>query len=100
MWCRPEPSSVSPIYMPGRLRTASRPFSTLMESAPYSSPLSGGLGGNVIGRSYLPRKRAGVDEEDVRAVAETVEQRKVGACHPGLCAECEDFLEQRLAPVE
>src|SRR5690606_3322079 len=36
MWCRPEPSSVSPIYMPGRLRTASRPLRTLMESAPYS----------------------------------------------------------------
>jgi hypothetical protein len=34
MWWRPEPSSVSPIYMPGRLRTASRPFSTLIESAP------------------------------------------------------------------
>ena len=28
MWCRPDPSSVSPIYIPGRLRTASRPFST------------------------------------------------------------------------
>ncbi len=34
MWWRPEPSSVSPIYMPGRLRTASRPFSTRMDSAP------------------------------------------------------------------
>src|SRR6478736_8740481 len=36
MWWRPEPSSVSPIYIPGRLRTASRPFRTLIESAPYS----------------------------------------------------------------
>ena len=34
MWCSPEPSSVSPIYMPGRLRTASRPLSTLIEEAP------------------------------------------------------------------
>src|SRR5690606_25094259 len=42
MWCRPEPSSVSPMYMPGRLRTASRPLRTLMESAPYS-PLRGVL---------------------------------------------------------
>ena len=33
MWCRPEPSSVSPIYMPGRLRTASRPLRTLIDSA-------------------------------------------------------------------
>jgi len=33
MWCRPDPSSVSPIYMPGRLRTASRPRSTVMELA-------------------------------------------------------------------
>jgi hypothetical protein len=31
MWCRPEPSSVSPMYMPGRLRTASRPLSTLID---------------------------------------------------------------------
>src|SRR5690606_3830763 len=36
MWCRPVPSDVSPIYMPGRLRTASRPLSILMDSAPYS----------------------------------------------------------------
>src|SRR4029078_9748220 len=40
MWWRPEPSSVSPIYMPGRLRTASRPFSTLIDSAPYSAAAS------------------------------------------------------------
>src|SRR5258708_39887830 len=36
MWCRPVPSEVSPMYMPGRLRTASRPFRTLMASEPYS----------------------------------------------------------------
>ena len=30
MWCRPVPSSVSPMYIPGRLRTASRPFKTLI----------------------------------------------------------------------
>src|SRR3546814_16840756 len=40
MWCRPEPSSVSPIYMPGRFRTASKPFKTLMDSAPYSPALA------------------------------------------------------------
>ena len=28
IWCRPEPSSVSPIYMPGLFLTASRPFRT------------------------------------------------------------------------
>ena len=32
MWCRPEPSSVSPMYMPGRLRTASRPLRTVMDA--------------------------------------------------------------------
>src|SRR6266700_3402799 len=37
IWCRPEPSSVSPIYIPGRLRTASRPFNTRIDSAPYST---------------------------------------------------------------
>src|SRR5438128_12268315 len=41
MWCRPEPSSVSPIYMPGRLRTASRPLSTRIDSAPYSLGFEG-----------------------------------------------------------
>jgi hypothetical protein len=32
MWWSPEMSSVSPMYIPGRLRTASRPFSSLIES--------------------------------------------------------------------
>src|SRR5262245_46773486 len=36
MWCRPVPSELSPMYIPGRLRTASRPFRTLIESEPYS----------------------------------------------------------------
>src|SRR6202011_4187045 len=48
MWWRPEPSSVSPIYMPGRLRTASRPFRTWMDSAPYSF-----LDGVVLGAPDL-----------------------------------------------
>ena len=30
MWCRPVPSEVSPMYMPGRLRTASSPSSCWM----------------------------------------------------------------------
>src|SRR3546814_636566 len=30
MWCRPVPSWTSPMYMPGRLRTASRPRSTVI----------------------------------------------------------------------
>ena len=30
MWCSPVPSSVSPMYIPGRFLTASRPRSTLM----------------------------------------------------------------------
>ena len=33
MWCSPVPSEVSPMYMPGRLRTASRPLRTLIDSA-------------------------------------------------------------------
>src|SRR3954468_22560032 len=35
IWCRPDASSVSPMYMPGRLRTASRPLRTWMLSAVY-----------------------------------------------------------------
>src|SRR5262245_25950562 len=38
MWCRPVPSSVSPMYMPGRFRTASRPLRTWMLSSLYASP--------------------------------------------------------------
>ena len=33
-WCRPVPSCTSPMYMPGRLRTASRPSSTWMDPSP------------------------------------------------------------------
>jgi len=33
-WCRPVPSLVSPMYMPGRLRTASRPSRMVMEPSP------------------------------------------------------------------
>src|SRR4029079_18745535 len=40
MWCRPVPSSVSPMYMPGRLRTASRPLRTWMLSSLYESALA------------------------------------------------------------
>ena len=32
MWCRPR-SPVEPMYMPGRLRTASRPSRTVMSEA-------------------------------------------------------------------
>src|SRR5699024_8493498 len=34
-WCRPD-SLVEPMYMPGRLRTASRPSSTWISDPPYS----------------------------------------------------------------
>src|SRR4051812_27521232 len=42
MWCSPVPSDVSPMYIPGRLRTASRPLRTRMLSESYGSPLLGG----------------------------------------------------------
>src|SRR3990170_3381461 len=50
MWCRPVPSEVSPMYIPGRLRTASSPFSTLMLEESYS-PLSAGTLGSLISRT-------------------------------------------------
>ena len=34
IWCNPDPSSVSPMYMPGLFLTASKPFNTFMASAP------------------------------------------------------------------
>ena len=39
MWCRPVPSDVSPMYMPGRLRTASRPLRILMLDESYSADM-------------------------------------------------------------
>src|SRR5574343_460837 len=55
MWCRPLPSSVSPMYIPGRLRTASNPFSTLMLEESYvcfslmpSLPMVLGLGDTAM----------------------------------------------------
>ncbi len=36
IWCKPVPSLVSPIYIPGLFLTASSPFSTLILSALYS----------------------------------------------------------------
>src|SRR6202000_2908748 len=85
MWCRPEPSSVSPMYMPGRLRTASRPFSTLMLSAPYSFMLGSDM-------SVHHGEIAVFDRKDLRPCG--FEQRKIGAGHPGLRAQGRDFLEQ------
>src|SRR5262249_2331239 len=35
-WCSPR-SPVDPMYMPGRLRTASSPSRTVMDEAPYSA---------------------------------------------------------------
>src|SRR6478672_11654353 len=43
MWWSPVPSDVSPMYMPGRLRTASRPLRILMLEESYSSPCWRGL---------------------------------------------------------
>jgi hypothetical protein len=33
-WCRPVPSDVSPMYMPGRLRTASSPSRIWIDPSP------------------------------------------------------------------
>src|SRR3954467_10289826 len=64
MWCKPVPSEVSPMYMPGRLRTASRPFRTLMASEAYSLAL--GLAAN----SLDPHRHDDVLEPLLAAVAD------------------------------
>src|SRR5262245_2649471 len=60
-WCSPR-SAVSPMYMPGRLRTASRPSRTLMFSAPYpgaeASPLVIAIGA-LVERAIIPSGSAG-----------------------------------------
>ena len=62
-WCRPR-SPVEPMYIPGRLRTASRPSSTVMDPESYS-----------VGRAPLPLFTRGsaveggdLDREDVRRI--------------------------------
>src|ERR1700761_9441307 len=95
MWCRPEPSSVSPMYMPGRLRTASRPFSTLMEPAPYSSAPS------AVFRSVISVRKAQATRLDADALGATFqvfEKRFVGARQEGLQAERGDFVKERRSP--
>src|SRR3982751_5103423 len=90
VWCRPVPSSVSPIYMPGRLRTASRPRSTLIESASYSSPLPAvaGLSSFSLMVSILEksvcRYRSVGHAQDLRTAGKRLEEFGVGARHPAL----------------
>src|SRR6202011_4882595 len=101
MWCRPEPSSVSPIYMPGRLRTASRPRSTLIDCALYS-PSSGGSTGSLI--DHCPCASARRDDgighaEKLSCSLELGEQRRIGPGEPRLAAERDDLAEQRGAAL-
>src|SRR5574343_1883623 len=72
MWCRPVPSWVSPMYMPGRLRTASSPLRTLLLLESYSCSLMmwfsavcaatapAGCGGSVQAGA-APAGRGGLD---------------------------------------
>src|SRR5262245_18151717 len=115
MWWRPEPSSVSPIYMPGRLRTASRPFSTLIDSAPYSeaatafrsearfigslrvnpSVLFGPLGG----RKPVPRSGAyftPIHRQDLGLRRQKSEGFPVGSGHPGLGFQVQNLVKKGL----
>src|SRR5262245_54775626 len=116
MWCRPEPSSVSPIYMPGRLRTASRPFSTLMGSAAWSADaatfLSGSrfivslranfyvFFGDLGRRKPLPRSGAystPIHCQDLGLRRQTSEGFAVGSGHPGLGFEVQHLAKKGLS---
>src|SRR5688500_13956553 len=60
MWCKPVPSEVSPMYIPGRLRTASRPLRILMLLESYSAgvrPFSGAGCGTVANSVPVPSLR-------------------------------------------
>src|SRR6266850_6044037 len=74
MWCKPVPSEVSPMYMPGRLRTASRPFKTLMASEPY--PLASGrcLSGSP---TLNPHRHDHILEILLRRVADQRARRRI-----------------------
>ncbi len=78
---------MSPIYMPGRLRTASSPRSTLIECAPYSSGSMLGTGSAI--RSLHPStgdRRVG-DREKLGMARQPGEKCRLGAGEPGLRAE-------------
>src|SRR5689334_17895453 len=95
MWCRPEMSSVSPMYMPGRFRTASRPFRSLIESVVYAVlliPIPSGRHGaqrarrralSGVARPHLedggepapePLRRRGAREEDRGVLGQALEK--------------------------
>src|SRR3954452_18730232 len=59
MWCRPR-SPVDPMYMPGRLRTASRPSSTVMELPEYAFSVLGRA--TTWGPSLSQRAHDGPDD--------------------------------------
>src|SRR3972149_11737494 len=109
MWWRPEPSSVSPIYMPGRLRTASRPFSTLIDSAPDSEAAAAlrlEAGVMVPWRQLLVllaassrRGDSGLDltpihRENLGVLCHRIQQFPGGPGHPGLGAEAQNFAKK------
>src|SRR5471032_2246687 len=101
MWCRPVPSSVSPMYMPGRLRTASRPRSTLIESASYSSPLPEVARFSSFSLMiYVPEKSVRRDRsvghaQDLRTAGKRLEKFGIGARHPALDTQSHHIVEQR-----
>src|SRR4030095_2090536 len=92
MWWRPDPSSVSPIYMPGRLRTASRPLRTLMLLAPYSSAPFGSSVPSFIRcfqTSWLNAHRHD-DVAVVAAIRERDEHAAVGVAECAIDARARD----------
>src|SRR5437016_154790 len=103
MWCRPEPSSVSPIYMPGRLRTGSRPCSTLIECSSYSIGRTGSEadGFAIIGFGFSLQNGFGQtavgDRQKAGGATQWREQGGLGAGDPGLAVEPGQHLEQRSA---
>src|SRR5688572_19148113 len=85
MWCRPEPSEVSPMYMPGRLRTASRPLRILMLLESYSAglrPLSG-AGCGTVANSFSSHFRCGIPASDAHRHHDVLEVLPAGNLHEG-----------------
>src|SRR6185437_10543146 len=78
MWCRPVPSEVSPMYMAGRLRTASRPLRILMLLESYSAaarPFGWVTSGRVAIEFLVSGRPAGSDAHRHHDVLEVVAAR-------------------------
>src|ERR1700690_3051342 len=101
MWCRPLPSSVSPMYMPGRLRTASRPFKTLILLESYTlswAMLDPELRPTII--TVYDAKNQSLEGKKIRLINWLRRQSRTARASPRMGAHFRRIIAQRGAGSE